>query len=429
MAAMEIVKRLLVNLYTQKDDSDNDNGNDGEGMALDISSSLLIEDVADVLHVELSQLIELLSDILYGIKEMRLNRGRVSSSSSDVHSQGQSQSRPQPQKKRRVQGASQTFENMHLDDSADELDSMEDIPDVPEYRELKGCKAMYRDKEFYRCGRVYFTPRRVRYSDALQEPTRLPCKLRRVCEGVMFPWLSQGSGEWHPFSTYLREETEEGLCEVFNNNTDSSDDASNLDYGDNNTRVENPMHDVFGVDCTCSHDSKPIDIPKTALVLAGIQNAFAHKDGTLHTKVADVMTSTDMLIKTLDLADFARFVGAHVFHVPNFAATSDEKLDDSKEHDIESGGADNDGTKGPVADQTTSPQDSEPRHGYFQEGSWEAAIVDCHKPMPSDTVITGKTKLDTMQWQKDTLRRLTAYDESVEKGIKRLYKEMIQKYV
>ena len=99
---------------------------------------------------------------------------------------------------------------------------------------------------------------------------------------VQLPWLLEGGFEWHPFSTYLNEETEEGLDKVTHGG-------------------------VVG---------REVNSSTTAFLLIECQNEFASEGGTLHDGVKDVMKSTNMLANIVELAACARSADAHLFHLP-----------------------------------------------------------------------------------------------------------------
>ena len=164
---------------------------------------------------------------------------------------------------------------------------------------------------------------------------------------VQLPWLLRGGSEWHPFSIYLNEATEEGLDEKR--------------YSRNNDRPN------FG-----GVGSREVDPSKTVLLLVECQNEFASKGGRLHDGVQHVMESTNMLEKTVELAACARAAGAYVFHLPVI---------------LNGNGSDNPNkTLGVLKDC---------RDGRcFIKGTWNAEIVDCLKPQQDDLVIRNKKGLD-----------------------------------
>ena len=170
---------------------------------------------------------------------------------------------------------------------------------------------------------------------------------------VQIPWLlSKGGSEWHPFSICLHEVTEEGLDEVLRKK-----------YEVSKTRVH-----LGGL------GGRPVDPLKTAVLLVEIQNEFASKGGKLHDSVKDVMkSSTDMLRNTLKLADYARSVGAHVFHVPIV---------------FREDGSDNPNKNLGILKACHNDN-------CFVNGTWNSEIIDSHKPKLADTIIQGKIGLDS----------------------------------
>src|SRR5919107_5306424 len=72
-------------------------------------------------------------------------------------------------------------------------------------------------------------------------------------------------------------------------------------------------------------DALSLDPKTTAVVLIEYQNDFTSAGGALHEAVADVMDSTGMLDKSVQLVTAARAAGATIMHVPiTFAAGYNE---------------------------------------------------------------------------------------------------------
>jgi nicotinamidase-related amidase len=163
---------------------------------------------------------------------------------------------------------------------------------------------------------------------------------------VQIPWLSRGGSEWHPFSVYLREETAEGLDEVLRVNT-------------------TPERTHFNGGVVVPSGKRISPSSSTAVLLCEYQNEFASERGKLHEGVKTVMESTNMLQNTVNLVEYARTVGAHIFHLPRTA--------------LEENGIDN-----------SNKNSSQ----YFSENTWNAEIVDCLKPDTGDIVIRNKKGLD-----------------------------------
>jgi nicotinamidase-related amidase len=174
---------------------------------------------------------------------------------------------------------------------------------------------------------------------------------------VQIPWLSRGGSEWHPFSVYLKEQTAEGLGEVLR---DQSGHQS--DYNQHSQRVH------FGGVAS----GRSVDPSTTALLLVEYQNEFASKNGKLHEGVKKVMESTNMLQNTVNLVEYARTVGTHIFHLP---VVFDEDGIDNPNKNI-----------GILKDC---------HHNlFFTKGTWNAEIVDCLKPKIGDIIIQNKKGLD-----------------------------------
>mmetsp|Transcript_13520 Transcript_13520/g.32748 ORF Transcript_13520/g.32748 Transcript_13520/m.32748 type:complete len:623 (+) Transcript_13520:236-2104(+) len=108
---------------------------------------------------------------------------------------------------------------------------------------------------------------------------------------IQIPWL-EGGKQWHPFSLYLNEATEEGLREI------ARKEAGRIFLG----------NDARG--------GRGVNSSKTAIILVECQNEFCSPGGKLHDDVKGVMNSNGMLNNLSDLTDVARMIGAQVLHAP-----------------------------------------------------------------------------------------------------------------
>ena len=170
---------------------------------------------------------------------------------------------------------------------------------------------------------------------------------------VQIPWLSRGGSEWHPFSVYLKEQTAEGLGEVLRDQSDYKQHSDRVHFG--------------GV-----LSGRSVNPSTTALLLVEYQNEFASKNGKLHEGVRKVMESTNMLQNTVNLVEYARTVGTHIFHLP---VVFDED------------GIDNPNKNLGIL------KDCHQSH-FFTKGTWNADFVDCLKPKIGDIIIQNKKGLD-----------------------------------
>jgi nicotinamidase-related amidase len=116
-----------------------------------------------------------------------------------------------------------------------------------------------------------------------------------------------------------------------------------------------------------------LDPRSTALVLIEYQNDFTSDGGALHGAVAEVMESTGMLDKTVELVAAARQAGATIMHAPITFVKGYHELS-SHPYGILKGVVDG---------------------NAFVKDSWGAAIVDVLAPQPGDIVVEGKRGLDT----------------------------------
>ena len=116
-----------------------------------------------------------------------------------------------------------------------------------------------------------------------------------------------------------------------------------------------------------------IDPSTTALVLIEYQNDFTSEGGALHGAVEAVMNETDMLAKTVQVADAARAAGATVMHAPITFKPGYSEISDHP-YGILKGVVDG---------------------NAFVKGEWGAEIVDDLAPQEGDIVVEGKRGLDT----------------------------------
>merc|ERR1719491_2456001 len=161
---------------------------------------------------------------------------------------------------------------------------------------------------------------------------------------VKIPWLEDGGDEWHPFSLYLREATQEGLGMISNK-------------GRIYTGAE-------------AKGGKIPDASKTALLLIQFQNECCAQGGKIHDLVKEVMEKNGMLDKTSDLADLARSVGAQVIHAP-FVFKESESPNSS-----------------------LGIMKKMRRNSMFIDDEWGSDFVDSHAPKPGDVTITGTHGMD-----------------------------------
>jgi ureidoacrylate peracid hydrolase len=116
-----------------------------------------------------------------------------------------------------------------------------------------------------------------------------------------------------------------------------------------------------------------IDPSTTAIVLIEYQNDFTSEGGALHGAVEEVMNKTDMLAKTVRVADAARTSGATIMHAP---ITFKPGYGEISNHPY--------GILKGVVDGNA-----------FVKGEWGAEIVDDLAPHDDDIVVEGKRGLDT----------------------------------
>jgi len=171
---------------------------------------------------------------------------------------------------------------------------------------------------------------------------------------IKLPWLSEGDNEWHAFSLYMHEATEQGLQSVLKMKAERRNSGQAC-IGD------------------ATHGGLEVDSNKTALILIDIQNELVSPGGKLHDSVKSELYRTDMVKKTVMLADVARCTGAHIFHVPRILSETDSNHRNKN--------------LGVLKDF----QDN----NLFMENTWNAEIIDEHKPLDSDIVMKGKNGLDS----------------------------------
>merc|ERR1712137_731456 len=111
---------------------------------------------------------------------------------------------------------------------------------------------------------------------------------------------------------------------------------------------------------------------KAALVCIEYQNEFTTEGGKLHGGVKEVMAETDMLTKTVALAEAMRVAGGRVMHVP-IMFNADASDNPNKGLGILAGCA---------------------KDSLFTEKTWNSEICKEMAPKEGDVVITGKKGLD-----------------------------------
>lgn len=116
-----------------------------------------------------------------------------------------------------------------------------------------------------------------------------------------------------------------------------------------------------------------IDPSTTAVVLIEYQNDFTSPGGVLHEAVEPVMDKTDMLARTVRVAEAARAAGATVMHAPITFKPGYSEISDHP-YGILKGVVDG---------------------NAFVKGEWGAEIVDDLAPQEGDIVVEGKRGLDT----------------------------------
>lgn len=116
-----------------------------------------------------------------------------------------------------------------------------------------------------------------------------------------------------------------------------------------------------------------IDPSTTAVVLIEYQNDFTSPGGALHDAVDDVMNKTDMLAKSVRVADAARRAGATIMHAPITFKPGYSEIS-SHPYGILAGVVEG---------------------NAFVKGEWGAEIVDDLAPQEGDIVVEGKRGLDT----------------------------------
>jgi len=116
-----------------------------------------------------------------------------------------------------------------------------------------------------------------------------------------------------------------------------------------------------------------IDPSTTAVVLIEYQNDFTSDGGALHDAVDAVMTKTEMLSKSVRVADAARSAGATIMHAPITFKPGYSEISDHP-YGILKGVVDG---------------------NAFVKGEWGAQIVDELAPQEGDIVVEGKRGLDT----------------------------------
>merc|ERR1719439_296404 len=111
---------------------------------------------------------------------------------------------------------------------------------------------------------------------------------------------------------------------------------------------------------------------KAALLCIEYQNEFTTEGGKLHGGVKEVMAETDMLAKTVALAEAVRAAGGKVMHVP-IMFKADASDNPNKGMGILAGCA---------------------KDSLFTEQTWNSEICSEMTPKEGDVVVRGKKGLD-----------------------------------
>jgi len=134
-------------------------------------------------------------------------------------------------------------------------------------------------------------------------------------------------------------------------------------WANGSDRTFSPEHSKGGVE---------ISAPKTAVLFIEFQNEFTSMGGKLHDAVEEVMTSNNMLNKSIEVGKALRCAGGKVFHLPiSFAANAGDNP--NKGLGILAGCAND---------------------SLFTEDTWNAQICDSMTPLSGDVIISGKRGLD-----------------------------------
>jgi len=122
-----------------------------------------------------------------------------------------------------------------------------------------------------------------------------------------------------------------------------------------------------------AHHVKEVDSKKTALLLIEMQNEFISPGGKLYDSIKSELYRTSVVEKTVTLAKEARKAGALVFHIP-LIVNQKGSYHSSK-------------IRGLLKDCHEKK--------LFAKDTWNADIINEHKPWESDRVVKGKNSLDS----------------------------------
>ena len=173
---------------------------------------------------------------------------------------------------------------------------------------------------------------------------------------VRLPWLEENGKEWHPFSLYLREATQQGLEEIAK---ETREVKTEMKREARRTKLRKTGK-AFNFKSS-AQESVEIDSYRTALLLFGLQNEVISSDGKLHSAVKETMKATNMIEKLEHLIQTAREEGLQIIHLPIIV---DE-------------------------DQPTTKLTmlSYKANSQFIKGSWGAEFFSTFEPKPGDLTI------------------------------------------
>jgi len=113
---------------------------------------------------------------------------------------------------------------------------------------------------------------------------------------IKLPWLSKGGNEWHAFSIYSHEATNEGLKDIMRKQ-----------------KKEKLGLALMGPEALAAIETYP---KKTALLLIGYENEIPSERIKIHDIVKRIMDETSMAEKIKQLVKATRDAGANVIHIP-----------------------------------------------------------------------------------------------------------------
>jgi len=190
-----------------------------------------------------------------------------------------------------------------------------------------------------------------------RNPKGFSCKSGEYVK-IRIPWITEGGDQWHPFSLYLREATEEGDTELSREGAITKQEVKQF------LKEKRLSQREISLFTGTPKENLKIKPETTAVLLIEMQNEYVCSAGKLHNFVKDVMHKNKMLQNLSNFVDLARDSGLHIFHAPMIVC-AEKQIDRDVYHYR--------------------------THSLFEENTWNAEFANQFKPKENDSIVKGKT--------------------------------------